>query len=137
MLIYLKNFTKEENISQYFIISMFQRTIKIINCAQEGVKNYVWKLCLNLCSRKWLRPRCSLVRYLIPLQLLQLNTLFWDGLINFTKFRLLHLLPFLQNANSVNTSTCFGYLRNSCKNISKTGTTFIIIQIFFFLDIYR
>ena len=45
-----------------------------------------WKLCLNLCWRKWLRPRRSLVRYLISLQLRQLNTLFRDSLINFNKF---------------------------------------------------
>ena len=52
---------------------------------QNGFKVF-WKRCLNLCSRKWLGPRCSLVRYLIPLQLWQLNTLFGDGLINFNKF---------------------------------------------------
>ena len=43
-----------------------------------------WKLCLNLCSRKWLRSRLSLARYLITLLLWQLKTLFADGLINFT-----------------------------------------------------
>ena len=52
---------------------------------QNGFK-VSWKLCLNLCSRKWLKPRCSLVRYLVPFQLWQLNTLFGDGLINFNKF---------------------------------------------------
>ena len=45
-----------------------------------------WLLCFNLCSRKWLRTRRCLVRYLIPLQLWQLKTLFDDGLINFNKF---------------------------------------------------
>ena len=44
-----------------------------------------WKLCQNLCSRKWLRARRSLVSYLISLQLWQLNTLFGDDLINFNK----------------------------------------------------
>ena len=48
---------------------------------QNGLK-VSWKLCLNLCSRKWLGPKCSLVRYLIPLHLWQLNTLFGDDLIN-------------------------------------------------------
>ena len=28
-----------------------------------------WKLCLNLCSRKWLRPSRNLVIYLIPIGL--------------------------------------------------------------------
>ena len=94
------------------IIRICQRAINIINCAQEGVFSITgqgavkekiricfdirttrtngfrvtWKLCLNLCSRKWLKPRCSLVMYLIPLQLGQLKTLFGDGLINFSKF---------------------------------------------------
>ena len=96
--------------SQHRIFSTCQRTINIINCAQEGTSlickqgavncifvstsrphkqngfRVSWKLCLNLCSRKWLRPRRSLVRYLIPLQLWQLETLFGDGLINFNKF---------------------------------------------------
>ena len=100
--------------SEYQIISICQRTINIIfiNCTQEGVSliskqgevkkenvfvstsrphkqngfKVSWKLCLNLCSRKWLRPRCSLVRHLIPSQLWQLNSLFGDGLINFNKF---------------------------------------------------
>ena len=88
-------------------------SILLINCAQEGVSliskqgtvkkkvricfnikatrtrwgfRLSWKLCLNLCSREWLRPRRSFVRYLIPLQLWQLKTLFGDGLINFNKF---------------------------------------------------
>ena len=34
-----------------------------------------WKLCLNLCSRRWLRPRRSLVRNLIPYGLWHSNTL--------------------------------------------------------------
>ena len=98
--------------SLYQIISICQRTINILNCAQEGVtliskqvavkKKCVFvstlrpqqqntfgvslKLCLNLCSRNWLRPRRSLVRYLVPLQLWQLKTQFGDGLINFNKF---------------------------------------------------
>ena len=97
--------------NQYRIISICQRTINIISCTQEGASliskqgavkkkcvfvstsrpqeqngfRVSWKLDLNLCSRKWLRPRRSLGRYLIPLQLWQLNTLFGDGLINFNK----------------------------------------------------
>ena len=87
-------------------------SISFINCAQEGASliskqravkkkmhicvnikatrtngfRVFWKLCLNLFWRKWLRPRRSLVRYLISLQLWQLNTLFRDSLISFNKF---------------------------------------------------
>ena len=94
------------------LVYVKELSISFINCAQEGAyligkqwavkKNRCvcfnikaheqngfkvsGKLCLNLCLRKWLRPRCSLVRDLIPLQLWQLNTLFADGLINFYKF---------------------------------------------------
>ena len=95
------------------LVFVKEPSILLINCAQEGVpliskqgavKKKVricfnikatrtrwgfrlsWKLCLNLCSREWLRPRRSFVRYLIPLQLWQLNTMFGDGLINFNKF---------------------------------------------------
>ena len=42
-----------------------------------------WKLCRNLCSRRWLRPNLNLVINLIPLGLWQLKTEFEDGLINF------------------------------------------------------
>ena len=44
-----------------------------------------WKLYLNLCSRKWLKPSRSLVINLIPLRLWQLKRLLADGLINFMK----------------------------------------------------
>ena len=43
-----------------------------------------WKLCQNLCSRRWLRPNLSLVITLIPLGLWQLKIEFEDGLVNFT-----------------------------------------------------
>ena len=42
-----------------------------------------WKLCRNLCSRRWLRPNLNLVINLIPLGLWQLKIEFEDGLINF------------------------------------------------------
>ena len=42
-----------------------------------------WKLCLNLCSRKWLKPSRSLVINLIPLGLCHLKRLLADGLIIF------------------------------------------------------
>ena len=42
-----------------------------------------WKLCLNLCSRKWLITTRSRVIRLIPLWLLQLKALVGEGLINF------------------------------------------------------
>ena len=43
-----------------------------------------WESCLNLCSWRWLRPRWSLVRNLIPCGLWHLNTLFGEGLRNFS-----------------------------------------------------
>ena len=49
---------------------------------QIGLKQS-WKLCLNLCSVKWLIPTRSRVISLIPLWLLQLKTLLGEGLINF------------------------------------------------------
>ena len=52
---------------------------------QRGLR-VSWKLCLNLSSCKWRRPRHGIVRYLIPLQLRQLKTLFWNRLINNNKF---------------------------------------------------
>ena len=42
-----------------------------------------WKLCLNLCSQRWQRPRRSLVRNLIPCGLWHSNTLSGEGLIKF------------------------------------------------------
>ena len=108
--------------SQYRFISICQRTISIISRTQEGTplisKNGAvkkkcvfvstsrpqeqngfrvsWKLCLNFCSCKWFTlslVRRSLVRYLIPLQLWKLNTLFVDGLINVNKLFLKTLRP--------------------------------------------
>ena len=63
---------------------------------QNGFKES-WKLCLNLCSRKWLKPSCSLVINLVPLAFWQLKRLLADGLINFTILfpKLLKLLEFL------------------------------------------
>ena len=49
------------------------------------------KPCLNLCSRRWLKPRRSLVRYLIPLMLKQLYVLLGEGLRNF-KIHFLNML---------------------------------------------
>ena len=42
-----------------------------------------WKLCRNLCSRRWLRPSLNLLINLIPLGLWHLKTEFEDGLKNF------------------------------------------------------
>ena len=92
-----RSFTKKKNMSQYRIISFVKElSVSFINCAQEGASliskvspsklheqngfRVSWKLCLNLCSRKCLRLRRSLVRYLVILQLWQLNTLFGDDL---------------------------------------------------------
>ena len=41
-----------------------------------------WKLCLNLSSGEWIRPRHSLATYRISLQLWQLKVMFGDGQIN-------------------------------------------------------
>ena len=41
------------------------------------------KLCLNLSSRRWLRPKRSFVKNLIPCGLWHSNTLLGEGLINF------------------------------------------------------
>ena len=50
--------------------------------AQIGF-NVSWKLCLNMCLRRWLRPSLILERYLIALGLWQLKILFGFGRINF------------------------------------------------------
>ena len=42
-----------------------------------------WKPCLNLCSRKWLKPSLDLVSNLTLLRLWQLKTLLPEGRINF------------------------------------------------------
>ena len=44
-----------------------------------------WKLCLNLCSLRWLSPSLSLVRNLIPNGSWILNIKFWIGLTIFNK----------------------------------------------------
>ena len=101
----------KRRMSQCCIISVCQTAINIINCAQEGASfiteqgivkekihisfnikatwttwiQIILKTWLNLCSRKWLKPKRSLLRYLIPLQLWQLKALFADGLIKFIK----------------------------------------------------
>ena len=63
---------------------------------QKGFKE-TWKLCLNLCSRKWLTPSRSLVINLIPLGLWQLKRLLGDGLVKFRILflKILKLLEFL------------------------------------------
>ena len=48
---------------------------------QNGSREF-WKLCLNLCSRKWLSPTHHLVSSLIPWGLCTLNILLGLGLIN-------------------------------------------------------
>ena len=44
-----------------------------------------WKLCLNLCSLRWLKPTRSLVSSFIPYMSTTLNTLFGIVLINLSK----------------------------------------------------
>ena len=57
-----------------------------------------WKLCLKLSSRRSLTPRQSLVRNLIPCRLWHLNTLFGEGLINFSMvfLKVLYVFEFLR-----------------------------------------
>ena len=50
--------------------------------------NESWKLCLNLRSRKWLRPTSTLVTCLIPLWFSQLKAILW---VRLTNFRILFL----------------------------------------------
>ena len=49
---------------------------------QRGLRQS-WKLCLNLCSWKWLKPRHNLFISLIPIGLWQLQMLFGLGNMNF------------------------------------------------------
>ena len=61
-----------------------------------------WKPCLNLCSRKWLKPSLDLVSNLTPLRLWQLKTLLPEGRINFKRlflkiFKLSELRIFRSN----------------------------------------
>ena len=51
----------------------------------KGVKNS-WKICLNLCSLKWVKPKRSHVISLIVLELWQLYTELAAGLINWRIF---------------------------------------------------
>ena len=44
--------------------------------------NESWKLCLNLWSRRWLKPNLNLVSNFTPLGLWQLKMLFGDGRMN-------------------------------------------------------
>ena len=75
---------------QLWLLNKVTREKKMHICFNIKAKNkedsVSWKLCLNLCWRKWHRPRHGIVRYLIPLRLRQLKTLFWNGLINNNKF---------------------------------------------------
>ena len=119
------------------LLSMFLIIFRIVNISLEWLEQWrrkwvdvsiLWpqlqiglsesrKPCLNLYSRRWLRPSLSLVSNLIPLGLWHLKTLFPEGHINFkslflkiNKFSELHifwsslfhslrLFPFLSNVN--------------------------------------
>ena len=50
--------------------------------------NVSWKLCLNLCSLRWLRPSLSLVISLIPLGLWISKTEFGEGHMKLSIFSL-------------------------------------------------
>ena len=47
------------------------------------------KLCQNLCSLRWLKPTCNVVKSFIPFALCTLNMLFASGLIKLTRFFLI------------------------------------------------
>ena len=42
-----------------------------------------WKLCLNLCSRRWLKPNLNIVNNLTPLELWQWKTVVPEGRMKF------------------------------------------------------
>ena len=74
----------------FFIIKKGAMKEKMCVCFNIKTTRAEWiqsilRLWLNLCSRKWPRPRYELVRNLILLQLQQLQALFGDGLINFNR----------------------------------------------------
>ena len=60
---------------------------------QTGFKQS-WKICLNLCSHKWLGPTHSRVISLIPLWLSQSKTLLREGPMNFRRLPLKTKNPF-------------------------------------------
>ena len=64
---------------------IFENGGLVPQCILRTTQKKSWKVCLNLCSCKWLRPVHSLVRYLTSLQWWQSKTLFGDDLINFNK----------------------------------------------------
>ena len=71
------------------------------------VTDSIFRPCLNLCYRKWLRPRRRLVINLIPLGLWQLKKLLADDLINrsILFLKTLKLLEFLMLWSSLFHST--------------------------------
>ena len=94
---------KEDSVNSSNMQSILFKVLRRVNCSSSNVGQWrrkcevdliskpqlqigfkkSWKLCLNLCSRKWLIPTRSRVIGLIPLWLLQLKTLLGEGLINF------------------------------------------------------
>ena len=81
-------------------MGQWRRTCAVDSVSKPQLQNRFkefGKLCLNLCSRKWLKPSHSLVINLIPLGLWQLKRLLADGLINFRIFflKILKLPEFL------------------------------------------
>ena len=75
-----KKGTVEENVSS----RLYCQTISW----QQLHKGFIvsWKLCLNLCSLKWLRPSLSLVISLIPLGLWQSKEEFGGGRMKLSIF---------------------------------------------------
>ena len=61
--------------------------MKLVEALQIGV-SVSWKLCLNLCSQRWLTSSCSLVSSFTPIGLWQSKILFAVGLLNLRIFDL-------------------------------------------------
>ena len=56
-------------------------SLDVIPTTANWIKS-IWKMCLNLCSRRWQRANLNLVVNLIPLGLWQLKIEFEDSLMN-------------------------------------------------------
>ena len=66
---------KKVETREFNVFSAVTNWIKI-SAVTNWIKNVCLKLCLNLCSWRWLKPNLNLVNDIIPLRLLQRNTLF-------------------------------------------------------------
>ena len=80
------SYSVQEGQSFFRIVGTVEKIVRpsfnfTFSTTAEGVRES-WKLCLNLCSLRWLKPSLSRDRSFIPLGLWQLNALLADGLMN-------------------------------------------------------